>query len=138
MILKKFKLNIFIVILSILIVTILPNVVADPDSTPANYSNTITLNSDLNEIFDEYLILIDYNEPMNPYILMNYYYHDGSCTRMVYGIKSTNLNYFNLDLEKDLIPVYGDNNKIHGYGVRTKSTRNLFIFVETESIIWDN
>jgi hypothetical protein len=97
-----------------------------------NYPNNSTSNYDLTEIFDEYLILIDYNEPMNPYILMNYYYKDGSCIRMVYGIKSTDLTLLDMDSENKLIPVFDSNNNLNGYGIKTSRSSNLYIFINSD------
>ena len=86
-------------------------------------------NKEITETFDEYLILVNYNEPMNPYFIIVYYYNDGSCIRMVHGIESSSLDILELDFESGQIPVLNIENKICGHGIKIKTNSNLFIFV---------
>jgi hypothetical protein len=124
----KFKLRFIIVIITLIFVSIVPSAVGASYSNPNDQSLQDTIDPDMFDIFDEYLILIDYNEPMNPYILMNYYYQDGSCVRLVYGIPTVNLSLDGQIFDYELIPIFNYQNKIIGWGVKINTRSNLFIF----------
>ena len=130
MINNKFKFYIIVSILILFIGAIFPTVVAGSLPESSDYQDPLTPFSGPVEIFTEFLIFIDYNEPMNPYVLMNYYYRDGSCVRMVYGIDATSLSPFDLELQTEVIPVLDMDNNIIGYGVKTKTNSNLFVFTK--------
>lgn len=129
MLFKKFKQYFVIAILAIFIGSFLPGIIAETLPHSGNNTNNLTVKSDLTEIFDEYLILIDYNEPMNPYIIMIYYYKDGSCSRIVFGIESVELH--SLNLENKLIPVFDADNNFCGHGVKTRASSNLYIYIKS-------
>ncbi|MCK5561441.1 MAG: hypothetical protein KAJ51_12635 [Thermoplasmata archaeon] len=130
---KKFTINIkaslILMILAIFLSIFVPGVVAEPRGgfENANYEHPIY--NDITYNFDEYLTIVNYNEPMNPYVIMNYYYQDGSNVKIIYGVQGTVVASLNLDHQNNLIPVFDAYGNLVGYGVNPKLKSNLFIFV---------
>jgi hypothetical protein len=127
---NRCKLKVFIVILTLFVVSFLPSAVNGSYPGSNELTKEESIDSDLFDLFDEYLTLINYNEPMNPYILLNYHYKDGSCARLVYGIRIVNLVSDNQNHDSEFIPILNDENNIVGWGLKTNANSNLFLFTK--------
>jgi len=106
---------------------IVPMVLAQP--TDASRKLDPSSNMELACNIDSYFALVDYNEPSNPYVVLNYYYENGSYIRMVFGIEKDLLPSLNLNHQNNVVQVFDKKGKLDGYGVGFKPKSKVFIYI---------
>lgn len=126
---KGIKASLWLMFLTILISFLVPSVLAQPDNQSERYESDMASNMDSAFALDMYFAVVNYNEPSNPYILINYYYDNGSYIRMIFGVDRTVFPSLNLDYQNNYIQVFDKKGKLSGYGIRTKTKSNLFVYV---------
>ena len=125
---KGIRVPLLLVLFTILIGILVPTVLAQP-ADPRDYSSEMPMNADLAYNLDAYFAVVNYNEPMNPWVQINYYYDNGSHIRMVFGIDRTIFPTLNLDFQNNMIQVFDRKGKLSGYGINLKGKTNLYIYV---------
>jgi hypothetical protein len=125
--LKGKRAPLLLMVLTILFSFLAPTVLAQPDNPSKKFD--MQSNQDLAYNLDTYFTMVDYNEPSNPYILINYYFENGSHVRMIFGVDKEVFPTLNLNYQSSLIQVFDNKGKIGGYGIRTRSKSNLFVYV---------
>jgi len=124
---KKFKAPMLLILLTILLSFLVPSIMAQPENSSKKYE--APNNADLAINLEAYFAIVNYNEPTNPWVQVNYYYENGSFIRMIFGIESIVFPSLNLNYQYNYVQVFNDKGKLSGYGVRTRSKSNLYIFV---------
>ncbi len=123
---KKFKAPMLLILLTILLSFLVPSVFSEPINPSKR--NEVPTNGDLAYNLDAYFMVVNYNEPSNPWILVNYYFENGSSIRMVLGIDRMVFPSLNLDYQNNFIQVFDKKGKVCGLGFKTGSKSNLFIY----------
>lgn len=116
-----------LILLTILLSFLVPSIMAQPENSSKKYE--APNNADLAINLEAYFAIVNYNEPTNPWVQVNYYYENGSFIRMIFGIESIVFPSLNLNYQYNYVQVFNDKGKLSGYGVRTRSKSNLYIFV---------
>ena len=119
----------FLIVLTILMSFLVPTILAQPASTSKDYETEGQYNSDLAYDMDAYFSMMNCNDPGNSWVIVNYYYENGSSIRMVFGVDRIIHPSLNLDYENNNIQVFDNNGKITGFGYQSKSKTNLFVYV---------
>lgn len=117
----------WLVIAVILMSFIVPSVLAQP----ADGSRKLDSSTDMDTAYgiDAFFAIADYNEPSNPYIVLNYYYENGSHIRIVFGIDRDLMPSLSLDYQNNVVQVFDRKGKLDGYGVGFKPKSKVFIYV---------
>ena len=124
---KKYKLPFLLMLFALVMSFIVPTFLAQPavqQKDNENYSN-----SDFSYCIDPNFMIVNYNEPSNPWVVVNYYYENGSHIRMVFVIDNTPSPTINLDYQGNTIEVFDKKGRLSGYGVRTNSKSNVYVYV---------
>jgi hypothetical protein len=116
-------------VLTILMSFLVPTILAQPVNTSKDFETQNMYNSDLAYDLDAYFSMMNCNDPGNSYVLVNYYFENGSSIRMVFGVDNSIHPSLNLDYENNNIQVFDNKGKITGFGYQSKSKHNLFIYV---------
>jgi len=114
-------------VITILLSFIVPSVLAQPTDASRKLDSSSNLEMVYN--IDAYFAMVDYNEPSNPYVVMNYYYENGSHIRMVFGIERDLLPSLNLNYQNNVVQVFDKKGKLDGYGIGFKPKSRVFIYV---------
>ena len=126
---KRIRGPMFLIVLTILMSFLVPAILAEPVNTSKDYDTRDIYNSDLAYDLNAYFSMMNCNDPGNSYVLVNYYFENGSSIRMVFGVDSSLHPSLNLDYENNNIQVFDNKGKISGLGFQSKSKQNLFIYV---------
>jgi hypothetical protein len=126
---KKAKAPLLIMILTIILSFLVPTVLAQPDNLPKENLKETPENSNLFFNLEAFFTVQNYNEPSNPWALVNYYFENGSSIRMVFGIDRTVFPTLNLDYQNNYIQVFDKKGKVCGLGLKSKDKSNLFVYV---------
>ena len=124
---KRVKVPLLLMLLTILVSFLVPTVLAEQvnpskkDEAPAN--------ADLAYSFNMYFAIVNYNEPTNPWIQVNYYYENGSFITMIYGMDRTVFPSLNLNYQNNFVQVFDGKGKMCGFGFKTRYRSKLYIFV---------
>ncbi len=124
---KKFKAPMLLILLTILLSFLVPSILAQPQNSSKKYE--APNNTDLPYSLEAYFAIVNYNEPTNPWVQVYYYYDNGSHIRMIFGMDNTVFPSLNLNYQYNVVQVFNDKGKLSGYGIRTRSKSNLYIFV---------
>ena len=124
---KKFKVPILLILLTILMSFLVPSILAQPENSSKKYETPTNVN--LAYSLEAYFAVMNYNEPTNPWVQVNYYYENGSYIRMIFGMESIVFPSLSLNYQYNFVQVFDDKGKLSGYGIRTRSKSNLYIFV---------
>lgn len=127
--LKKAKALILIMLLTIIMSFLVPTVLAQPDNLSKENLKEAPVNAELFFNLEAYFAVQNYNEPSNPWVLVNYYFENGSSIRMVFGIDRSVFPTLNLNYQNNYIQVFNKKNKVCGLGFKTKDKSNLFVYV---------
>ncbi|UCG68399.1 MAG: hypothetical protein JSV09_11370 [Thermoplasmata archaeon] len=125
--LKRFKVPLLLMLMTILLSFVVPSVLATPENPQKKFEAPV--NSDLAYNMEAYFTLVNYNEPTSPWVLVNYYYENGSYIRMIFGVENVVFPSLDLNLQYNIVQVFDNKGKLSGYGFKTRSKSNLFIFV---------
>ncbi len=126
---KRIRAPMFLMVLTILMSFLVPAILAQPVNTSKDYETENLYNSDLAYDLDAYFSMMNCNDPGNSYVLVNYYFENGSSIRMVFGVDESIYPSLNLDYENNNIQVFDNKGKITGFGFQSKSKSNLFVYV---------
>lgn len=126
---KRIRAPMFLMVLTILMSFLVPTILAQPASPSKDYETENIYNSDLIYDLDAYFSMMNCNDPGNSWVVVNYYFKNGSSIRMVFGVDRTIHPSLNLDYENNNIQVFDNKGKITGFGFQSKSRTNLFIYV---------
>lgn len=126
---KRMRAPLLIMVLTILLSFLVPTILAQPANTSRDNQNDMPAPSDLSYNLDMYFTVVNYNEPSNPWVLINYYFDNGSSVRMVFGVDRNVFPSLNLDYQNNIIQIFDKKGKISGFGFQSKSRTNLFIYV---------
>jgi hypothetical protein len=116
-------------LVTILISFLVPSALAEPADPTEKYESEMTSDTYLIYNIDFYFSVVNYNEPANPWVQINYYYENGSYITMIFGVDRTVYPTLNLDYHGNFIQVFDKKGKLSGYGIRTKTKSNLFVYV---------
>ena len=116
-----------LMLFTILLSFVVPSVLAQPEDPQKKLDAPV--NSDLAYNLEAYFTIVNYNEPANPYVLINYYYENGSQITMIFGMERIVFPSLNLNFQYNYVQVFDNKGKLSGYGVRTRSKSNLYVFV---------
>jgi hypothetical protein len=113
-------------VLTILMSFLVPSILAAPE----NHSKKLeaSTNADLFYNLDPGFTIVNFNEPSNPWVLVNYYYDNGSHIRIIFSRDSVFFPSLDMNFQHNIVQVFDNKGKLSGYGVRTRSKSNLFIF----------
>ena len=126
---KRIRAPMFLMVLTILMTFLVPTILAQPASTSKDYETENPYNSDIMSDMDAYFRMMNCNDPGNSWVMVNYYFENGSSIRMVFGIDRTIHPSLNLNYNSNYIQVFDNKGKITGFGYQSKSKANLFIYV---------
>jgi hypothetical protein len=126
--LKKAKAPILIMLFTIIMSFLVPTVLAQPDAISKESLKEAPENADLFFNLEAFFAVQNYNEPSNPWVLVNYYFDNGSSIRMVFGIDRSVFPTLNLDYQNNYIQVFDRKGKVCGLGFKSKDKSNLFVF----------
>jgi hypothetical protein len=126
---KKMKVPLFFMLVTILISFLAPGVLAEPIDPSERYESEMAADANLMHSIDSYFAVVNYNEPSIPWVQINYYYENGSQITMIFGVDRTIYPTLNLDYNGPFIQVFDKKGKISGFGIRMKTKSNLFVFV---------
>ena len=126
---KRIRAPMFLIVLTILMSFLVPTILAQPVNTSKNYETEGQYNSDLTYDMDAYFSMMNCNDPGNSWVIVNYYYENGSSIRMIFGVDRIIHPSLNLDYQNNNIQVFDNNGKITGFGYQSKSKANLFVYV---------
>jgi hypothetical protein len=126
---KRIRAPMFLMVLTILLSFLVPTILAQPASPSRDYETNNIYNSDLAYDLDVYFSMMNCNDPGNSWVIVNYYFENGSSVRMVFGLDRTVFPSLNLDYQNNIIQVFDKKGKIDGFGFQSKSRSNLFIYV---------
>ncbi len=117
----------WLMVFTILLSFVVPSVLAQP----ADASRKLDSSSNMELAYNikTYFALVDYNEPSNPYVVLNYYYENGSYIRMVFGIDKDIFPSLNLNYQNNVVQVFDKKGKVDGYGVGFKPKSKVFIYI---------
>lgn len=124
---NKFKAPMLLILLTILLSFLVPSIMAQPENPSKKYE--APTNADLAYNLEAYFAIMNYNEPTNTWVQVNYYYENGSYIRMIFGMERVVFPSLNLNFQYTYVQVFNDKGKLSGYGIRTRSKSNLYIFV---------
>lgn len=124
---KGLKVSLWLMILTILISFIVPSVLAQP--VDASRKTDANAGIDLTYDVDSYFALVNYNEPSNPYIVLNYYFENGSHIRMVHGVDIVIFPSLNLDYQNNVVRIFDKNGKLEGYGFGFRPKSRTYVFM---------
>lgn len=124
---SKHKLPLFLMLIMIFMSFIVPSVLAQPENDSKKYE--APSNSDLALGLEAYFAIVNYNEPTNSWVQINYYYENGSYITMIYGIEITVFPSLSLNYQSGFIQVFDKKGKLCGFGIKIRTKSNLFIFV---------
>ena len=125
--LKGLRAPMWLMVFAILMSFVVPSVLAQPADAARKLDSSS--NAELAYNIEAYFALVDYNEPSNPYIVLNYYYENGSHIRMIFGIEKDVSPSLNLNYQNNVIQVFDKKGKLDGYGVGIKSKSKVFIYI---------
>jgi len=124
---KKFKVPILLILLTILMSFLAPSIMAQPENSSKKYE--AHTNADLAYNLEAYFAIVNYNEPTNPWVQVNYYYENGSHIRMIFGMDNTVFPSLNLNYQNNFVQVFDRKGKLNGFGFKSRYKSNLYIFV---------
>jgi hypothetical protein len=126
---KRIRAPMFLMVLTILMSFLVPTLLAEPANTSRDYETENIYGSDLAYDLDAYFRMMNCNDPGNTWVIINYYFENGSSIRMVFGVHDRIHPSLNLDYQNSNIQVFDNKGKITGFGYQSKSRPNLFIYV---------
>ncbi|UCE35896.1 MAG: hypothetical protein JSW00_10030 [Thermoplasmata archaeon] len=124
---NKVKVPLLLMLITLLLSFLVPGILAQPDNSEKRDEPPV--NSDLALGFDAYFAIVNYNEPHNPWVQVNYYYENGSYITMIYGIERSVLPSLSLNYQSGAVQVFDRKGKLTGLGFKTRTKSNLFVFV---------
>jgi hypothetical protein len=124
---KRVKVPLLLMLLTILVSFLVPTVLAE--QVNPSKKDEAPVNADLTYSLDMYFAIVNYNEPTNPWIKINYYYENGSFITMIYGMDRTVFPSLNLNYQDNFVQVFDRKGKMCGFGFKTRYRSNLYIFV---------
>lgn len=125
--LKKYKLPFLLMLIALVLSFIVPTLLAEPANSQKD--NETYSNSDLKYILDPTFSNVNYNEPHNPWVIVNYYYESGSQISMIFLIDDTSSPTINLDHQSNVIEVFGEKGRLSGYGIKANRESNVYVYV---------
>ncbi len=126
---KRMRTPLVLMVLTIILSFFVPTVLAQPDNLSKDNLKDAPENADLFFNLEAYFAVQNYNEPSNPWVLVNYYFENGSSIRMVFGIDRSVFPTLNLDYQNNYVQVFDKKGKVCGLGFKTKDKYNLFVYV---------
>ncbi len=127
--LRRAKVPILIMLLTVIMSFLVPTVLAQPDNLSKENLNKTPENGDLFFNLEAFFAVQNYNEPSNPWVLVNYYFENGSYIRMIFGIERSIFPTLNLNYQNNFIQVFDKRGKMCGLGFKSKDKSNLFVYV---------
>jgi hypothetical protein len=127
--LGKGKVPLFLMIFTILLTFLVPTILAQPANSSKEGQTEMPAGADLSLSFDAYFTVVNYNEPGSPFVLINYYFENGSSIRMVFGVDNSLHPSLNLNYQNNFIQVFDKKGKVCGMGFQSRGRSNLFIYV---------
>lgn len=124
---KRVRAPLLLMVLTILISFLVPGILAEPVNSSKKYETPA--NADLAYSLDAYFAIVNYNEPSNPWVQINYYFENGSYIRMIFGMDRSIFPSLNLNYQNNFVQVFDRKGKLCGLGFKTRSKSNLFVFV---------
>ncbi len=124
---KKYKLPFLLMLFALVMSFIVPTFLAQP--TVQQKDNENYSNSDFSYCIDPGFMIVNYNEPSNPWVVVNYYYENGSQIRMVYVVDNTFSPTLDSDYQGNTIEVFDKYGRLSGYGIKTNSKSNIYVYV---------
>lgn len=124
---KRVRAPLLLMVLTILISFLVPGILAEPVNSSKKYETPA--NADLAYGLDAYFAVVNYNEPSNPWVQINYYFENGSHIRMIFGMDRSIFPSLNLNYQNNFVQVFDRKGKLCGLGFKTRSKSNLFVFV---------
>ena len=79
---------------------LVPGILAESHNPSKKSTLEAHTNADLTYHLELYFTIVTYNEPMNPWVQINYYYENGQHMRIIYGVDGTALPSLNLNYRK--------------------------------------
>ncbi len=119
----------FLMVLTILMTFLVPTILAQPASTSKDYETNSLYNSDIMSDMDAYFRMMNCNDPGNTWVMVNYYFENGSSIRMVFGVDRTVHPSLNLNYQNNYIRVFDNKGKIMGFGYQSRSLRRIYLFM---------
>lgn len=124
---KKARVPMLLMILTILMSFLVPTLLAEQENTSKKYDSPT--NEDFAYNLNMYFTIVNYNDPSNPWVQINYYYENGSFITMIFGMDRTVFPSLNLNYQDNFVQVFDRKGKLCGFGFKTRIKSNLFIFV---------
>ncbi len=116
-----------LILLTILFSFLVPSIMAQPENPSKKFE--APTNADLTYNLEAYFAIVNYNEPTNPWIQVNYYLENGSYIRMIFGMERVVFPSLNLNYQNNFIQVFDRKGKLNGLGFKSRYKSNLYIFV---------
>ncbi len=98
------KAPLLLMLFTILLSFLAPSVLAQPLDPSKKYD--MQANGDFAYDLDTYFGIVDFNEPSNPYVIINYYFENGSHIRMIFGVDRDVFPTLNLNYQNNWIQVF--------------------------------
>jgi hypothetical protein len=124
---KRARVPMLLVILTILMSFLVPTMLAEQENMSKKFESPA--NEDLARNLNMYFAIVNYNEPSNPWVQINYYDENGSFITMIFGMDRTVFQSLNLNYQNNFVQVFDRKGKLCGFGYNTRYKSNLYFFI---------